>query len=220
MESSRWNRAGNDIQRVERESQYEPINASPGQRKTIFVVGNGLINDNLSEVIDQSDIVVRFNEPKSSLGKSGVKTDILFVCNSGKPMQRRLSNDAYFSSAIVREASQVIFAYHPQIIAAYFRHPNFLSRLKGRRSDWTLRAVDAFGTVGKSVMILPPQFYENGCAILGVPEAARREVFPSTGYFGLTYVLQNFDPSQWKIMLCGFSWEGWRRHPWAVSANG
>ena len=40
--------------------------------------------------------------------------------------------------------------------------------------------------------------------------------FPSTGYFGLTYVLQNFDPSQWKIMLCGFSWEGWRRHPWGT----
>ncbi len=191
-----------------------PSNSQPDQRKTIFIVGNGPIKDNLSEVVDQSDLVLRFNEPKSSKGMSGAKTDILFVCNSGKPMQRRLSDPGYLNSPIVQGASQVIFAYHPRIIAAYFRQPHLLSRLKGRRGDWTLQAIDAFGAVGKSVLILPPRFYTDGCAVLGIPEEARREVFPSTGYFGLTYILQHFDPAEWKIVLCGFSWEGWRRHSW------
>jgi hypothetical protein len=159
-------------------------------------------------------MVVRFNEPKSSKDMSGVKTDLLFVANSGKPMQRRLSDPAYFKSPIVQGAAQVIFAYHPQIISAYFRKPNLLSRLKGRRGDWTLQAIDAFGGAGKSVLLLPPCFYNDGCDALGIPEAKRREIFPSTGYFGLTYIFQHYDPSEWNIVLCGFTWEGWRRHSW------
>ncbi|MEK1890731.1 MAG: hypothetical protein AAAB35_24845 [Phyllobacterium sp.] len=76
--------------------------SQPNERKTMFIVGNGPIKDNLSEEVDRSDLVVRFNEPKSSKGMSGVKTDILFVCNSGKPMQRRLTDPSYFASPIVQ----------------------------------------------------------------------------------------------------------------------
>jgi hypothetical protein len=184
------------------------------QRKTIFIVGNGPIKNDLSDMVDQSDLVVRFNEPKLSKEFSGTRTDLLFVCNSGKPMQRRLSDPAYFNSPIVQGASQVVFAYHPQIIAEYFRQPHLLSRLKGRRGDWTLQAIDAFGAAGKAILLLPPHFYRDGCDVLGIPEAKRREIFPSTGYFGLTYILQNFDPAEWMIVLCGFTWEGWKRHAW------
>jgi len=191
-----------------------PPSSQPDRRKTIFIVGNGPIKDNLSEAVDRADLVVRFNEPKAGKGMSGLKTDLLFVCNSGKPMQRRLSDPNYFASPIVQGASQVILAYHPKIITAYFPQPHMLSRLKGRRGDWTLQAVDAFGEAGKSVLILPPRFYKDGCEVLGIPESVRKEVFPSTGYFGLTYILQHFDPAEWEIILCGFSWEGWRRHAW------
>jgi hypothetical protein len=39
-------------------------------------------------------------------------------------------------------------------------------------------------------------------------------IFPSTGYFGLYYCLQRFPADEWDIKLCGFSWEGWKRHSW------
>jgi hypothetical protein len=39
-------------------------------------------------------------------------------------------------------------------------------------------------------------------------------IFPSTGYFGIRYVLDEFQTDAWSINLCGFSWEGWKRHAW------
>ncbi|WP_244642357.1 hypothetical protein [Phyllobacterium sp. 628] len=181
----------------------------------MHIVGNGPIAADLSAAIDASDFVVRFNEPKCSIGMSGTRTDILFMCNAGKPMQRRLSDPLFLQSPILQAAEQVILAYHPHIIARYFPKPNPLSQIKGRRSDWTMETVKALGAVGKANTILPVQFYLNGCRELGLPEAQMGKVFPSTGYFGIYYVLNHKQFANWDISVCGFSWQGWKRHAWA-----
>lgn len=41
--------------------------------KTIFIVGNGPLDRDLSSEIDAADLVLRFNEPRVSLGMSGTK---------------------------------------------------------------------------------------------------------------------------------------------------
>jgi hypothetical protein len=183
--------------------------------KRLTIVGNGPIGRDLSAHVDAADFVLRFNEPKASKGMSGVRTDLLFLNNSGKPMQRRLLDPAYIASPIVRAAKEVVFTYHPEIIRRYLVKPNILSRLKGRRADWTMQAIDLLGGAGKEIRILPPAFYEAGCAELGLTEAHMRTVFPSTGYFGIRYALERFQPEDWAIEMCGFSWEGWKRHAWA-----
>jgi hypothetical protein len=48
-------------------------------RKRLFVVGNGPLPFDMAESVDASDHVVRFNEPKASIGMSGTKTNWLFV---------------------------------------------------------------------------------------------------------------------------------------------
>lgn len=184
-------------------------------RKTLYIVGNGPITRDMSSAVDASDFVVRFNEPKASIGMSGTKTDILFLCNAGKPMQRRLEDPQYLNSAIMQDAKQVILAYHPIIIKRYFPRPNILSRFKGRREDWTLPTIMALGGIGKTSIVLPAEFYMEGCRVLGLPEDKMASVFPSTGYFGIYYVLHHFPPERWGIQICGFSWEGWKRHAWA-----
>lgn len=184
-------------------------------RKTMYIVGNGPLASDLAGPINASDFVVRFNEPKASIGMSGTRTDILFLCNAGKPMERRLNDKTFVDSAIVRSAAQIILAYHPSIIRDYFPKPNVLSRLKGRRADWTMATIMALGMRGKATLVLPQSFYVEGCAELGVPQAQRGSVFPSTGYFGVYYILQKFDPRDWTIFLCGFNWAGWKRHSWA-----
>ncbi len=184
-------------------------------RKTMYIVGNGPLAGDLAGRIDASDFVVRFNEPKASIGLSGTRTDILFLCNAGKPMERRLASPAFLDSAIVRGAARIVLAYHPSIIRDYFPRPNLLSRVKGRRADWTMATIMALGMRGKSSLVLPRSFYVEGCDELGVPPEQRSRVFPSTGYFGIFYVLRKFDPRDWTIRLCGFNWAGWKRHSWA-----
>ena len=183
-------------------------------RSKLYIVGNGPIPGDMSETIDAADFVVRFNEPKASIGKSGTKTDILFLSNTGKPMQRRLADPSFVTSAMMEDAKEVIFAYHPLIVRRYFPAPNFLSRLKGRRQDWTMPAIMALGNAGKTCSILPTDFYLEGCEALGLTADKLGKVFPSTGYFGIYYALSRFPPEEWDISVCGFSWQGWKKHAW------
>lgn len=179
----------------------------------VVVVGNGPLQRDLTDEIESADYVLRFNEPKESIGKSGIKTEMLMVSNSGKPMQRRLRDPGYFRSAIVQAAREIVFPYHPYAIRTWMHRPNLLSRLRGRRADWTLEAVYAMGMAGKEVRIMPPSFYEEGCAELGISPDRMHNLFPSTGYLGLRYVFNEFPDH--RVEICGFSWEGWKRHAWA-----
>jgi len=182
--------------------------------KEVFIIGNGPLPHDLSGRVDGAAHVVRFNEPKASIDWSGTRTDWLFVNNSGKPMQRRILSREYAHLPTVQAADFIFFAYHPITIRNYLIKPNFLSRLKGRRADWTLDALEMFGRVNKKVAILPPSYYEEGCDMLGIPERDRRTVFPTTGFFGIRYTLERFAGAEWDIHICGFSWEGWKRHAW------
>ena len=183
-------------------------------RKKLYIVGNGPIAGDMSATIDAADFVVRFNEPKTAIGVSGSKTDILFLCNAGKPMQRRLADPNFLTSAIMKDAKEVILAYHPLIISRYFPKPNILSRAKGRREDWTLATILALGNVGKTNIVLQADFYYEGCRTLGLPEDKLGKVFPSTGFFGIYYILNRFPAAEWDISVCGFSWTGWKKHAW------
>ncbi|RJG44328.1 glycosyltransferase family 29 protein [Mesorhizobium sp. DCY119] len=183
--------------------------------KRMVIVGNGPLSRDFSAEVDSADFVIRFNEPKASIGMSGVRTDRLIMANSGKPMQRRLEDPALIESPIFRATKELMFAYHPHIIARYFRRPNILSQLKGRRTDWTLPAIEKFGAAGKEIRIMPPQFYMEGCRVLGVPADKMHEVFPSTGFFGIWHALEHYSAQEWRIEVCGFTWQGWQRHAWA-----
>ncbi len=183
-------------------------------RKTAIIVGNGKLQRDLSQIVDSAEFTMRFNEPKTSIGMSGSRTDILMLAASSKPMQRRLTDPAFLTSATFKAAREVVLAYHPDIIRLYHPKPNFLSRLKGRRSDWTMRTIELVGAAGKEIRIMPPQFYIEGCAELGVTESRMRQLFPSTGFFGIRYALSQLPADEWDVKLCGFSWEGWKRHAW------
>lgn len=185
-------------------------------KKTLFIVGNGPVSRDLSAEIDAADFVVRFNEPRVSLGMTGSKTDLLMLATSAKQMQQWLRDPAFLNSPIFRNAPQLMFAFHPSIIRRFHHQPNLLSRLKGRRADWTMQAIDVFGRAGKEIRIMPAQSYFEVCAELGIGEDRMKTTFPSTGFFGIWLALRRFPAEQWNVRICGFSWEGWKRHDWAA----
>ncbi|TCQ82225.1 glycosyl transferase family 29 (putative sialyltransferase) [Ochrobactrum sp. BH3] len=182
--------------------------------KTIFIVGNGPLDHDLSAEIDAADLVLRFNEPRVSLGMSGTKTDMLMLATSSKQMEQWIKDPTFINSKIVRNTPEMLFAFHPSIIKRFHHHPNILSRLKGRRADWTNEAIDYFGRAGKKIRIMPSQDYFAVCDELGISADRMKEVFPSTGFFGIWLALRKYSQPEWDIKICGFSWEGWKRHDW------
>ncbi|KAB2713627.1 glycosyltransferase family 29 protein [Brucella intermedia] len=183
-------------------------------KKTLIIVGNAPLPRDLSAEVDAADFVVRFNEPKQSIGMSGTRTDLLMLATSSKPMQRRLRDPGFVQTPTFKAAKEVMLAYHPSIIRKYHPRPNFLSRLKGRRGDWTMQTIEVVGSAGKEIRIMPPQFYLAGCKELGVTEENVSKVFPSTGFFGIWYMLEKCPQESWDVKICGFTWEGWKRHTW------
>lgn len=180
-------------------------------KKTLIIVGNAPLARDLSAEVDAADFVVRFNEP---IGMSGTRTDLLMLATTSKPMQRRLSDPSFLQTPTFKAAKEVMLAYHPSIIRKYHPVPNFLSRLKGRRSDWTMQTIEIIGSAGKEIRIMPPQFYLAGCRELGIAEENLSKIFPSTGFFGIWYMLGKCPEESWNVKICGFTWEGWKRHAW------
>jgi len=183
-------------------------------KKTLIIVGNAPLPRDLSREVDAADFVVRFNEPKQSIGMSGTRTDLLILATSSKPMQRRLRDPGFVQTPTFKAAKEVMLAYHPSIMRLYHPKPNILSRLKGRRSDWTVETIEVVGGAGKEIRLMPPQFYIDGCKELGVGEENLSKVFPSTGFFGIWHMLGECPAENWDVKLCGFTWEGWKRHTW------
>lgn len=182
-------------------------------KKTVVLVGNAPLRSDFSQKIDEADYVVRFNEPKQSIGMSGTKTDLLMVATTSKPMQKRLQESEFVQSPIFQAAQEIMLPYHPSIVEKYHPKPNIFSRLKGRRADWTHQTVDVIGLY-KNIRIMSPQFYIQACEDLDIPEQNMKKQFPSTGFLGIWHMLQTHNTDKWNIRICGFTWEGWKRHAW------
>ncbi len=183
-------------------------------RKIAIIVGNGKLERNVSGIVDGAQFVMRFNEPNLAGGMSGEHTDMVMLAASSKVLYRRLIAPGFLDNAALKAAKVLMLAYHPDIIRRYHPRPNIFQRLQGRRADWTMEAIDVMGRAGKEIRIMPPQTYNDGCSELHIAGPQMRKVFPSTGFLGICYTLANFPASEWDVKLCGFSWEGWKRHDW------
>lgn len=182
--------------------------------KRVCIVGNGRVDAGGGAAIDTADLVIRFNAPSQSAADIGSRTDILFLANSSKSMQAWLDEPGLSANRLFPGAKEIVLPYHPSVVAKYHPRPNVLSRLKGRRADWTWQAIAVFGRQGKSVKVLSAAFYEEACDALGLAQEERRNFVPSSGYLAIRYALEHYLAPEWQVELWGFGWTGWKRHPW------
>ncbi|MGU3576183.1 hypothetical protein ACLBWZ_11650 [Brucellaceae bacterium C25G] len=182
-------------------------------KKTLVLVGNAPLTADLSDKIDNADYVVRFNDANHPRQLGGTKTDLLMVAATSKHMQKRLQEPDFIELPVFKAAQEIMLPLHPSIIEKYHPKPNILSRLKGRRADWTHQTVDIIGLY-KDIRIMSPQFYMQACAELGIAEKDMKKLFPSTGFLGIWHILQTRNVNEWDVRICGFTWEGWKRHAW------
>lgn len=188
------------------------------QHMKIFIIGNGpIINPNMAPGTD--DIVVRFNMPsKQSMTIADGRTDYLFAANSKAVFLENLEKGLLESKA-VRSRPIVVMPYHPTIIRSYLpkRRHKFLKIFRKRGiDDGTLQCIEAFGKSKLTLLLLSSALYENCCAALNIDNRLPSPQVPSTGYIAINYFINNPHFRSHKIVLDGFSWQGWHGHAWGA----
>ncbi|CAN7410194.1 Urease operon accessory protein [Pararhizobium sp. LjRoot255] len=183
--------------------------------RTIMIVGNGPVPEGAAPVIDAADLVIRFNDCRSC-SAGGKKTDIVAVCNTGRPALAMLGGGRWKTHAAVRRARELwcvrstekFRQLRPEIEK---RHPE----LDDLCDDYT----DGFRTfaaaTGRSFHTVPASTHESVDAELKSVDPGDY-VVPSSGLIVIAEVLSHWRRPRDRVVLAGFGHAGWAWHPFAA----
>lgn len=183
--------------------------------RTIMIVGNGPVQEGAASVIDAADLVIRVNDCRSC-GAGGEKTDIVAVCNTGRPALAMLGGGRWKSNAAVRQAREIwcvraaekFRELRPQIED---RHPE----LDDLCDDYT-DGFRAFAkATGRAFHTVPASTHESVDAELGYFRSGEY-VVPSSGLIVIAEVLAHWRRPGDRVVLAGFGHAGWEWHPFSA----
>ena len=183
--------------------------------RRIAVVGNGEMAAGAAGVIDAADLVIRFNDCRSA-GAGGSRTDIVAVCNTGRPGKAMLGSPAWLDSAPVRSAGEIRCVRDPEKFAS-LRLPLSLTHpeLDDFCDDYTQGFAAWARQSGKTHRVIAA----------GCQERLERElaayapapyVVPSSGIVVIADLLSSPEHAADEIVLAGFGHQGWEWHPFAA----
>ncbi|WP_337183947.1 Urease operon accessory protein [Shinella sp.] len=183
--------------------------------RRIVIVGNGSIAQGVAETIDAADLVIRFNGCRSA-GPGGLKTDVVAVCNTGRPALDMLAGGRWKASATVRQAREIWCVRSPEVVAA-LRTP-----LAGSHPDLDDFCDDYTGgfetfaqATGRRLAIVPAAVHHALDAALAAFDPPPY-VVPSSGLIVIAHVLDNLAAAGDRVLLAGFGHAGWQWHPFAA----
>jgi hypothetical protein len=178
-----------------------------------MIVGNGPLADNAADAIDAADLVVRFNDCASA-GPGGHHTDIVAVCNTGRPARWMVSSMDWRTKPAVQAAKEIWSVRDPRKFAA-LRAP--LASSHPDLDDFCDDYTDAFATFaadnGKAHIVIDQSVHGAADAALAAV-GAEPYVVPSSGMIVVTQMLWTYP--QGKIVVAGFTHAGWSGHPFAA----
>lgn len=180
-----------------------------------MIVGNGDIGEGLAGVIDAADLVMRFNDCRS-VGPGGGKTDIVTVCNTGRPGKAMTEGSGWACNKSVWLASSIWCVRDP---AKFRAMRNALLRSHPELDDFCDDYTDGFADYarknGKDFHIVPAATHEALDRTLAAYDPAPH-VVPSTGAVAIAEFLTHFRQPGDTIFLAGFGHHGWNGHPWGA----
>lgn len=180
-----------------------------------MIVGNGQIPEDAASIIDAGDLVIRFNDCRS-FGWGGTKTDVVAVCNTGRPAAAMLTSEDWMRSRPVRECTQIWSVRDPLKFAelrAGLRttHPE----LDDFCDDYTDRFAAFAEGAAKSHRVIDQTVHAAAEAALADHEPAPY-VVPSSGMIVIAFMLNGFCGPGDRISIAGFGHDGWNGHPFAA----
>ncbi|MEP7454125.1 Urease operon accessory protein [Phyllobacterium sp. SB3] len=181
--------------------------------QTIVIVGNGPVDRALSLTIDRADLVIRFNDCRSVQGGSN-RTDVVAVCNTGRPAKSMLASKKWRQLHPVNQAAEIWCVRDPKKMRSLkpvlaTTHPE----LEDFCDDRTAAFEDFCVLTGKRCIIIGKAFQDDVEAALD-PFGPSPYVVPSSGMIVIETVLQSYKSST--VCIVGFSHEGWELHPFGA----
>ncbi|GAB1584463.1 glycosyltransferase family 29 protein [Phyllobacterium phragmitis] len=183
--------------------------------RIIMIVGNGGIPAGSGALIDAADVVIRFNDCRS-IGAGGTKTDIVAVCNTGRPARAMLDGDGWTASDGVRQAREIwsvrdsekFAKMRPELART---HPD----LDDFCDDYTAGFERFSRETRRMHRVIPAAVHEQVDRDLArfAPEPY---VVPSSGMIVIADVLAGFAGHNDDVVLAGFDHVGWEWHPFAA----
>ncbi len=177
------------------------------------IVGNGPVAAAAEAAILAADCVIRFNDCRSA-GAQAARTDIVAVCNTGRPGKAMTEATAWRHNQAVAAAREIWSIRDPQMFAE-MRAP--LALTHPELDDFCDDYTDGFAAIcaaeGKRHTVLPAATHQRLALELAALDAAPF-VVPSTGLIVIAEVLWNHARAGDVILLAGFGHQGWEWHPW------
>lgn len=128
--------------------------------RTIVIVGNGSFSRGEARAIDGSDLVVRFNGCRS-VGEGGRRTDIVAVCNTGRPAAAMIGNGEWRNSPAEKSAAEIWcvretsrFAELKPVFAIQYPELNDFC------DDYTESFASFATNTGKSFAVIPRRYHD------------------------------------------------------------
>ncbi len=183
--------------------------------RTIVIVGNGEVPTGAAATIDAADVVIRFNDCRS-VGAGGTKTDIIAVCNTGRPALAMLGGGRWKNSAAVRQSREIWSVraaekFTGMRAALAETHPD----LDDFCDDYTAGFVSFTAATGREHRVIPVTVHEQLDRDLA-RYAPTPYVVPSSGMVLIADVLSDFAMPGDDIVLAGFGHAGWGLHPFGA----
>lgn len=179
-----------------------------------MIVGNGPVPEGAAAPIDAADLVIRFNDCRS-VGAGGHRTDIVAVCNTGRP-GKAMAQAVWAESPPVRAAAAIWCVRDPEKFAV-LREP--LSRshpdLDDFCDDYTADFARLATAGGKAHLVLSRACHEALETELAA-HAPPPYVVPSSGLVAIAHVLSSPAFAGDAVCLAGFGHQGWEWHPFAA----
>ncbi|MGO7733186.1 Urease operon accessory protein [Rhizobium leguminosarum] len=180
--------------------------------KDVVIVGNGHVDSAQAKAIAGAQWVVRFNDCRSATG-GDTRTDVVAVCNTGRPARAMLGSHAWRTNPAVSNASEIWCVRDPVRFTAI--RP-LLATLHPELEDLCDDYTDGFRRYcsenGKRCLLITQETHHR------VDQALRRigaapYIVPSSGMIVIESVLERF--SETAVSIAGFGHEGWHHHPFA-----
>ena len=181
--------------------------------RLFMVVGNGDIGPNARDTIAEAHSVVRFNDCRSA-GADAARTDVVVVCNTGRPGKKMVEERAWRAHPSVSAAEEIWCVRDPAKFGEMraplgVTHPELDDFCDDYSEGFRAYCDDA----GKRFRIIPRSVHEGLDEALSAFSPAPY-VVPSTGLVTIADLIENRMAADDRIALAGFSHQGWDGHPW------
>jgi hypothetical protein len=179
--------------------------------RRVMVVGNAPVSKDLSDVVDASDFVVRFNWC-TNYGQ-GTGTKISGLCLATADV-----NVASFIAPEEEWEQKQLGVFRTLLQTAeilFFRIPDpAKERISSKSMDNAKRLMLHYGVdSGKAVYCHVTADYRRDLSRFG---CLKDNQYPSTGCVVIRHLLYDRKYDGYQKCLLGFTWQGWGAHPWKL----